>query len=946
MKKRHVRTSEHMAIIFIDGKPYQAKDGVSLLDACLSLGFDVPYFCWHPALHSVGACRQCAVKVFKDEKDAKGKIVMSCMTPVADGMRLSIDDPEAIKFRASVIEWLMLNHPHDCPVCDEGGECHLQDMTLLAGHVYRRTTLKKRTHTNQDLGPFVNHEMNRCIQCYRCVRFYKDYAGGKDLDVFGCHDHVYFGRSRDGALESEFSGNLVEVCPTGVFTDKTFKKHYTRKWDLQAAPSVCVHCSLGCNTLPGERYGTLRRIRNRYNQSVNGYFLCDRGRYGYEFVNSKIRMRAASVKIKGAAPADEVAPELAISEIRKKLNGTHEGGIIGIGSPRASLESNYALRELVGAENFYHGVSDTVFNMMGEIVRIIKDGPVAAASLEDAREADAVLVLGEDVSNTAPMLALALRQASRNAPMVNLAKFKIPHWDDAAARNAIQNEKSPFFVASFTGTRLDGLSSEKPYRAAPDDVARLGFLIAHELAPESPGVPDASAEEKSLARRIAVALRNSKKPLIVCGTGPQSIHILRAAANAAWALKRAVPDARIAFSLPGCNSMGLALMDFPSGRPVSEALKRVQAGGAKAVIVIENELDESIGKEGAEEIMSLPCSVAIDFIATRTSQLAGVALPAASFAESQGTFVNNEARAQRFYMVMQPQNKNIHGVWRWIMEIKAALGTEKQCPEIDALTAELAKRMPQFAPIADRAYFPPPGFRIAGMKIPRQPHRYSGRTAMHTNIGMVEPKPPADTGSALSFSMEGFYDASKKQKIPSALLTHYWAPFWNSVQALNKFQSGTGGPLLGGESGKRLMEPSGSAPAYFTDIPEKQKKAPGPSGANNKGFFAVPLYHVFGSERLSMESQAVAGLCPEEGQPFIAASPRTLSALGLNKSDTMELEIGGAVFDFKTVADEEMAEGLAGVFVPKNANIAADLAGLYSKLPAWARFLVKTERKQ
>ena len=167
--------------IYVEGKPHQVEEGKNLLDACLSLGYDIPYFCWHPAMHSVGACRQCAVKQFRDEKDTRGRIVMSCMTPAADGTRISINDPEAVKFRASVIEWLMTNHPHDCPVCDEGGECHLQDMTVMTGHSYRRFRSRKRTHRNQYLGPFVNHEMNRCIACYRCVRFYNDYAGGEGL---------------------------------------------------------------------------------------------------------------------------------------------------------------------------------------------------------------------------------------------------------------------------------------------------------------------------------------------------------------------------------------------------------------------------------------------------------------------------------------------------------------------------------------------------------------------------------------------------------------------------------------------------------------------------------------------------------------------------------------------------------------------------------------------
>ncbi len=337
-----------MATIYIDNRAYEVPDGQNLLHIVLSLGLDLPYFCWHPALGSVGACRQCAVRQFKDENDKKGKIVMACMTPGLNNTRISIEDPEARQFRASVIEWLMVNHPHDCPVCDEGGECHLQDMTSMTGHDYRRYRFEKRTHRNQYLGPFITHEMNRCIACYRCVRYYRDYADGRDLNVFGAHDNVYFGRHADGVLESHFSGNLVEVCPTGVFTDKTLAQHYTRKWDLQTAPSICVHCGVGCNTIPGERYGMLRRIRNRYHHEVNGYFLCDRGRYGYEFVNDARRIRKPLLRVDGRL--EPVSVEKALERFAGLLS--NKARVIGIGSPRASIESNYALRTLVGEDGF------------------------------------------------------------------------------------------------------------------------------------------------------------------------------------------------------------------------------------------------------------------------------------------------------------------------------------------------------------------------------------------------------------------------------------------------------------------------------------------------------------------------------------------------------------------------------------------------------------------
>jgi len=305
------------------------------------------------------------------------------------------------------VEWQMTNHPHDCPVCEEGGACHLQDMTVMTGHNSRRYRFTKRTHQNQDLGPFINHEMNRCIACYRCVRYYKDYAGGEDLGVYGAHDNVYFGRVEDGTLESEFSGNLVEVCPTGVFTDKTHSERYNRKWDMQFAPSICQGCSVGCNISPGERYGELRRIENRYHGALNHYFLCDRGRFGYGHVNLTDRPRQPLLQDGNDKLA--ITVDGALNRAADALRTA--AGIIGIGSPRASLESNFALRELVGAANFYSGVEQSEWECLQKMLQILQHGGVRTPSLRDMEEADAVLVLGEDVTQTAARIALALRQA-------------------------------------------------------------------------------------------------------------------------------------------------------------------------------------------------------------------------------------------------------------------------------------------------------------------------------------------------------------------------------------------------------------------------------------------------------------------------------------------------------------------------------------------------------
>jgi len=858
--------------IFIDDRPYQVGEGQDLLRACLSLGFNVPYFCWHPAMHSVGACRQCAVKVFKDESDKQGKIVMSCMTAATDGTRLSIDDPDARRFRAGVIEWLMLNHPHDCPVCDEGGECHLQDMTVMTGHIYRRTRFRKRTHRNQYLGPLISHEMNRCIQCYRCVRFYNDYAGGRDFSVFAAHDHVYYGRHKEGVLQSEFSGNLVEVCPTGVFTDKTLKQHYTRKWDLQTAPSVCVHCGLGCNTIPGERYGTLRRIRNRYNGEVNGYFLCDRGRFGYGFVNSDARVRQPLLSDHKTTTGGPASRETALDTLAKIL---HFGArVIGIGSPRASLEANFALRSLVGTENFYQGIPEKEAELIKTIIDILQKGPASSASLKDVSLADAVLVLGEDVSNTAPMLALALRQSVRQKPMETVRKLRIPEWNDAAVREAMQDEKGPLYVATPCSTRIDGIAT-KTYHAPPEEIARLGLAVAHELKKDLPAVQDLPKELATLAKHIAQALKHAGRPLIVSGTGCGSKAVVEAAANVAWALCESGRQAELCYAVPECNSIGMGLM---GGHGIERAVRRVIDGSAQAVVVLENDLYRRTDESKLDLFFETGAHViVIDHYLNRTTFKADIVLPAGTFAESDGTLINGEGRAQGFYQVFVPGG-GIQESWRWIRDMMVAgrRADAEKWEGLDDIRAAMIEAMPVFGPVREIA--PASSFRIAGQKVPRQPHRYSGRTSMSADISVHEPRPPVDPDSPFSYSMEGYLE-----KPPSPLIPRFWSPGWNSVQSVNKYQSEVGGPLAGGDPGIRLIAPKtdGKAP-YFQDMPE-------PFAHKEAEIFLLPRCHIFGSEELSSRSPGIVELV---SGPYIGLNQESLENLGVKEGEEIEVRLG------------------------------------------------------
>jgi NADH-quinone oxidoreductase subunit G len=899
-----------MATIYIDKKPYEVKEGENLLKTCLGLGFNLPYFCWHPAMHSVGACRQCAVKLFKDEKDEKGKIVMACMTPVQDGMYVSVDDPEAVRFRKSVIEWLMTNHPHDCPVCDEGGECHLQDMTVMTGHSYRRFRFRKRTHSNQDLGPFVTHEMNRCIACYRCTRFYNDYAGGRDFGVFASHNSVYFGRAESGTLESEFAGNLVEICPTGVFTDKTLARHYTRKWDLRTAPSVCVHCSLGCNTIPGERYGTIRRMRNRYNGSVNGYFLCDRGRYGYDFVNSDRRVREPQVKENRMTGLRSMAKKDAIDHAVALLGSAR--GLIGIGSPRASLEANYALRALVGEKRFFAGVARREHSLTLRAIELLRKGPARLPTLADIASCDGVLLLGENIPDTAPVMSLNVLQAIRQKPTEAAESFRIPYWDDTAIRTLVGDRKGPLFVATTQPTRLDAVATGV-LRGASTNLGRTAYALAHLIDGDAPGVEGLTPAATGFIESAAKALTGVKRPLVISGVSSLDEGLLRASAQVARALCVAGKDACLCFVMAECNSFGLALL---TDKSIEDAFEEVGRESAEAAIVVENDLYRRAPSEAVDNFLhGCYTVVAIDHLFSRTLLKSDVVLPAATLFEAEGTLVNNEGRAQRCFQVF-PSETGVHASWRWLRDIMVAQGRveARRWRNTDDLIASMADAVPLLSRVTQAA--PSAVFRIAGMRVAREHGRYSGRTAMTAHKSIFEPKPPIDMDSPLSFTMEGFGGVP-----PSALIPRFWAPGWNSPQALNKFQDEVGGSLHGGDPGLRLVEPAIERDGGY------DPKTPAAFSPREGFVLVVPFYHVFGSDELSIFTPGVRERSPD---PYIALSPADMHRIGAVEGDVASVLIEGRKYRLTVARNQALPPGLAalGYGIPRSPVVS---------FPQWAK---------
>jgi len=898
---------EIMIKIQIDGKYYDADPAKNLLETCLALGLDIPHFCYHGALGSVGACRLCAVKKFRNADDQRGKIVMSCMEPVTVGLIISTEDKEVKEFRAAVIEGLMTNHPHDCPVCDEGGECHLQDMTVMTGHNYRRFDFKKRTYQNQDLGPFIHHEMNRCIQCYRCVRFYRDYAGGKDLNAFSSRNTVYFGRSEDGILENEFSGNLVEICPTGVFTDKTLMKHYTRKWDLSNAPSVCVHCSIGCNTIASERYDSLRRIMSRYNGEVNGYFLCDRGRFGYEFVNDEKRIRKAEIRSKREQPGEEVSDEGLYSTLKNTF--TPGKKIIGIGSPRASLESNFALSVLVGKDNFYTGISRKEQQLTKTIVDFLQQSGIETPSLKQIEKADAILILGEDLVNTAPMMALAVREASRNLGKEMATKSGIPSWNAEPVKQVAQDFKSPVFIATPFKDSLDELS-EDMFRGTYDAIANLGFAIAFLLNPQAPEFKLKHAEQQALAEKIATTLRNATNPLIISGITCGEEKVIQAACNIATALHSSEKKGILSMVLPECNSMGLAFMD---GKLFDDTILLSDKENIDTLIILENDLYRRSSEESVDRLFKQSKQVIVlDQLTNKTTLMADILIPSATFAESEGTLVNNEGRAQRYYKTIVNKDQ-VKESWRWLAEfIRIKNNADAvQWKKFDDVVSTMITDIPAYKKLKD--YFSDADFRMINEKIPRQPMRYSGRTSINAKIAVSETGIRQDIDSPLSFSMEGSHTNP-----PSSLTPFYWAPGWNSVQAENKYLDEPNGKMKGGDSGIRLIEPQDNPTnSYF-------KPTAGSIEIKKGEWLIVPVYQIFGSEELSSAASTLAKRIPE---PFVYLNPKDAEELKIKEEEVIQLEISTVSLSIKVKIEVSIGQGIAGLSISLPGMPFIDLPG-------------------
>ena len=680
--------------------------------------------------------------------------------------------------------------------------------------------------------------------------------------------------------------------------------------DMQFAPSICQQCSIGCNISPGERYGELRRIENRYNGTVNHYFLCDRGRFGYGYVNLKDRPRQ---------PVQRRGDDFITLNAEQAMQGAADilrqsKKVIGIGSPRASVESNFALRELVGEENFYTGIAHGEQERLQLALKVLREGGIYTPALREIESYDAVLVLGEDVTQTGARVALAVRQAVKGKAREMAAAQKVADWQIAAILNIGQRAKHPLFVTNVDDTRLDDIAAWT-YRAPVEDQARLGFAIAHALDNSAPAVDGIEPELQSKIDVIVQALAGAKKPLIISGTNAGSLEVIQAAANVAKALKGRGADVGITMIARSVNSMGLGIM---GGGSLEEALTELETGRADAVVVLENDLHRHASATRVNAALAkAPLVMVVDHQRTAIMENAHLVLSAASFAESDGTVINNEGRAQRFFQVYDPAYYDSKTVmlesWRWLHSLHSTLlSREVDWTQLDHVIDAVVAKIPELAGIKDAA--PDATFRIRGQKLAREPHRYSGRTAMRANISVHEPRQPQDIDTMFTFSMEGNNQpTAHRSQVPFA-----WAPGWNSPQAWNKFQDEVGGKLRFGDPGVRLFETSENGLDYFTSVPARFQPQDGK-------WRIAPYYHLFGSDELSQRAPVFQSRMP---QPYIKLNPADAAKLGVNAGARVSFSYDGNTVTLPVEIAEGLTAGQVGLPMGMS-GIAPVLAGAH-----------------
>jgi NADH-quinone oxidoreductase subunit G len=628
--------------VTINGKLFEVPKGARLIDVCRDKGFDIPSFCYYADLALQASCRMCLVRIEK-----MPKLQTSCTITCTDGMIVTTQSEEIEKAQRAMTEFLLANHPLDCPVCDRGGECELQEMTFDWGGLEERFTEEKNYYAEKYLSPMVANDSQRCILCKRCTRVCDEWMGEDAIEAGGRGAHTVIGTYM-GWLDCSQCGNCIEVCPTGTLLDATYR-HQTRPWELAQTISTCNFCSDGCQMSIGSRGGEVRRVvaRDRYVNGINGEFLCIKGRFGHPFINHEARIRTPLIRYKKGGKLIPATWDEAIRHVAERLDAVaneHGRNSIGVaGSPRITNEALYVLHkfatELVGTDNYTTTDAFTLkpfFDNLG----------APLATHRDIRYAKTILLIGGEPEELQPLTGKQIRQAVRNggAKLIIANPVRIRLVEQAAKFLHIKPGTEDAIALAFGDPANDALAAKKA------------------------GI---EANEIDAVRRI---ITDTQGDLIVMFGGELS--------RAAQAVVGQLPSVlradnrRVLFHpLPLFNnSIGAHDMGMMSGGMTASEMVAASGDAIRAMYVAGSFLPQHL--EGSEEALAkLDFLVVQELFETETTKHADVVLPAASYAEQDGTFTNNDGLVQRVRQSIPPLHQSKPD-WMIVAQIAKELGLD------------------------------------------------------------------------------------------------------------------------------------------------------------------------------------------------------------------------------------------------------------------------------
>ena len=635
-----------MLEIEIDGKKAQVPDGSTVMDAAQQLGIYVPHFCYHRKLSISANCRMCLVEVEKAPKP-----LPACATPVTNGMKVFTHSELAIKAQQGVMEFLLINHPLDCPVCDQGGECQLQDISVGYGGVKSRYQEEKRIVFHKKVGPLVSmEEMSRCIHCTRCVRFGQEIAGVMELGMSGRNMHseitTFLGRS----VDSELSGNMIDLCPVGALTSKPFR-YTARSWELQRRRSVSPHDALGSNLMVQVKHDRVMRVLPSENEAINECWISDRDRFSYQALNSEERLTHPMIKQGGLW--QQVPWNVALDYVAHGLTDVvRQGGadaLAALASPTSTLEEFFLLRKLLAGL----GSSNLDFRLrhVDTSADAYRAGvPWLGMPVSALEDQDAVLVIGAFLRKDHPLIAQRLRQAAKKYARVMQVSVTA---DDSLIKLDAQMVLAPTQMA----------------------LGLVGILkaVAQIKGVSCPsGLPEVAVTAE--AKAIAEALVSGQKSAVLLGNVAQQ---LPAAAEVQWLAQEI---ARLAGSTlgvlgDGANNVG-AYVAGAFSKTVNARQLFEQPRAAYVLMGLDAMLDTSNAQQALAALKQAKLVVHMGAFASDTvREYADVLLPMAPFTETSGTFVNMEGRVQTFNGVVKPLGETRPG-WKILRVLGNVLNLE------------------------------------------------------------------------------------------------------------------------------------------------------------------------------------------------------------------------------------------------------------------------------